>query len=403
MVKALLILLYLSIFSITIGPLAKLPLAIENVSLYISDIFVALIWVVLLKYSPPRSPFGPLRGDKRLSTLARRIKDSDKISQSFSIFVLIALLSLIFTPISLTFFQRIVSFLYLLRLVGYFGVYFAVSYLIKMKKITKNQVINLLGATGVTLAIVGWFQYFLYPDLRNLYYLGWDPHYLRIFATYLDPNFLGLIFVFTLIILFSQSDRGVNALRWLVRFFVLVTLAFTYSRSSYFAAMVVSLLATLIKRKISIALFALSILTVSILLLPRPSGEGVRLERLFSIRERIESWQQGLKIFTQYPILGVGFNTMRYAKIKYFPEVKQTLVNHSGAGVENSFIFIAATTGVVGLISYTYFLYQAFSNSGILSQLTILAAIVHGLFLNSLLFPWIVMWLFLMLAADYSS
>ncbi len=49
-----------------------------------------------------------------------------------------------------------------------------------------------LYAVGVGLGVLGLMQFILYPDLRNLYYLGWDPHYYRVFSTLLDPNFAGI-------------------------------------------------------------------------------------------------------------------------------------------------------------------------------------------------------------------
>ena len=41
---------------------------------------------------------------------------------------------------------------------------------------------------------------FVYPDLRNLWYLGWDPHYYRVFATLLDPNYVGILLVLTIFV-----------------------------------------------------------------------------------------------------------------------------------------------------------------------------------------------------------
>ena len=178
-----------------------------------------------------------------------------------------------------------------------------------------------------------------------------------------------------------------------------VTLMFTYSRSSFLAGFSVAIFVAFKKKKAAVAFFTLLVLTASIFLLPRPSGEGVKLERLFSIKERFETWKQGIKIFSRYPLLGVGFNTLRYAKIKYYKDGKDSIVSHSGAGIENSYIFVASTTGIFGLAAYIYFLLQIYRHTSTLAQLSLLATIIHAIFLNSLFFPWVMVWLWSLFGA----
>ena len=114
-----------------------------------------------------------------------------------------------------------------------------------------------LYGVGIGFGILGLMQFFLYPDLRNLMYLGWDPHYYRLFSTLLDPNFVGIILVLTLILgcgLWKKKQK--NFFLMIGQLIGFVSLLLTYSRSSYvsFAMAVVCLAAWTKQWKVVIAL-----------------------------------------------------------------------------------------------------------------------------------------------------
>src|SRR3989344_1944707 len=104
-------------------------------------------------------------------------------------FVLIAMLSLIFSPLELTLPQILISFSYTLR----FLFYIVFAWIISPN-------LHALKLAGVSLAILGLLQLIFFPDLSFLSILGWDPHYFRIVSTFLDPNFTGAFFVLTLVL-----------------------------------------------------------------------------------------------------------------------------------------------------------------------------------------------------------
>lgn len=375
-------LLYFCIISIIIGPLGALPLQIPNINLHLTDIFVGLTCIVWIANT------------QRFINIIRK----DKISLFFFLFFFVAFLSFIFSPISLTFQERVISGLYLIRYLAYFFVYITVLYLTKKKSSSKKNIFQILSFIGVTLALLGWIQYFLYPDLRNLSYLGWDPHYKRIFGVFLDPNFLGLILVLSLIVLFFLQT---NLLVFLIRIFIFITLMFTYSRSSFVSLAAAAIFYSSFKKRYLLLGTALLVLSISIILLPRPYGEGVKLERSFSIEKRIENWKEGANIFLKHPILGVGFNTIRYAKIQYGFSLKEDLlISHSGAGFENSFIFVTATSGAIGLFFYILLLVKIYQNVDLIGRMSLVAIVVHSLFLNSLFFPWVMLWLWVIVAIN---
>ena len=127
---------------------------------------------------------------------------------AIGLFFLVCLVSLLLNSTRFTLPQLFLSSLYLMRLVLYTGLYVVVA---KGKEST-NIWLKRLWVSIDLMGSIGFIQYFFYPDLRNLYYLGWDPHYYRIVSTILDPNFCGILFalgVFLSLYLYSQKKLKV--------------------------------------------------------------------------------------------------------------------------------------------------------------------------------------------------
>jgi len=376
------IIFYLSLVAFVLGSLGELPLFIPGVHVYLSDltgILFCIYWLIKLP---------------KTLTFIRR----DKISQGFLLFILACFISLLLTPIRLTLLELEISVMYLVRLLIYFGYYLTVSFLIKSKKIQSNKIKKLLIYAGSTLAIFGWLQYFLYPNLRNLFYLGWDPHLGRIFSTFLDPNYFGLLTVLTAILIFITMRNSL--LKTLSLVFILTTMLFTYSRSSYLAMFGVSLFYSLVKRKFYYFILLLLILVGGAFLLPRTEGIGVRLERTFSFTERVKNWQEAVTIFAKQPVTGVGFNTLRYARRQYDIPIDDWQNNHAAAGVDNSFLFVLVTTGLLGLFLFVKVMVRIYLHSGLLVKATLVAISIHSLFTNSFFYPWILYWFLIAVAID---
>ena len=141
----------------------------------------------------------------------------------------------------------------------------------------------------------------------------------------------------------------------------------------------------------------LILLSTTLFLLPRGEGIGVKLERLFSAKERIANWSQAVTIFSRYPITGVGFNTLRYARRQFSLLPEDWLDNHAAAGVDNSFLFVLVTTGIIGLMTFLAALFQFFRKSSLIFRISLIGVVVHSFFLNSFFFPWIMFWLWILL------
>jgi len=131
----------------------------------------------------------------------------------------------------------------------------------------------------------------------------------------------------------------------------------------------------------------------------------VKLERLVSVRARIVNWQEAVSVFQKNPILGVGFNTYSYRRINKFYD--SPVFSHAQAGGDNSFLFILATTGIVGFVSYLSIWINVFlitirmkSNVNKIVRLSSFTAIfIHSLFVNTLFYPWIMLWMWIVLGA----
>lgn len=287
----------------------------------------------------------------------------------FLSFILFSLFSLV-VNYKLT---EIKSILYLVRLLAYS---FVAVYLFNFVK-NKLLIINYLLLISIASAILGWLQYLFLPDVRFLYNFGWDDHLYRMVGTFFDPAFLALILLLGIIIAVYKKQTKIF-------FFLLISLAFTYSRATYLA---LGLFLVFKKKYLAIAVFA-----ITILLLPKMLSEGTDFARTVSGYNKLTNYRQTLEIIKKSPVIGVGFNNICLAK-------ENTDINsHSCFGTDNSILFILATTGVIGMILFLSFVLRVTSFPILLSSFLII--ILHGLFTNSLFYPHIMFWLFSLIGLE---
>lgn len=339
-----------------------------------------------------------------------------KFSRPILLFVVIALISLVVNIKYLSHAEFVVSLSYLARWVLYGCLYYVVkSFSLEFKK----KILYILFSIGTLLVLFGFIQYFFYPDLRNLYYLGWDEHMYRLFSTFLDPNFSGAFFVLYFIFLAGffihqlEKRKKLATLIGIVFLFTLLAIYLTYSRSALVMLFVSSIVFLVFIKKVRWVLGLIIISAVFILLTSKTYLENTNLFRTASIEARLDSARNAVQIIKDNIVIGVGFNTYRYAQIRYkFTDEKDTLKNHAGAGTDNSFLFILATTGVIGLLSYSYLLfsilkrayanYRATKKREIINTLSIIVIssfvgiIIDSIFINSLFYPFNMMWLWIL-------
>jgi O-antigen ligase len=253
--------------------------------------------------------------------------------------------------------------------------------------------------SGFLFILLGLFQYFFFPDLRWLVYFGWDDHYYRLVGTLLDPSYTGLLLVLLIIYLLKEvRDRGKFYYLYLLLAFI--SLLLTYSRSSYLSFLAVVPLLFWNRKRIFI-FFLTSFLIfllffASVLLLPQPNGEGVNLTRTSTIYSRLKSQRQAWSIFKKNYLIGVGFNNYRVASRHYgFLDNENWKKNHAAAGVENSFLFVLATTGILGGLMFLKFIIDYAKRRN--NLIFILPIALHSMFNNSFFYPWIMLFWWLLL------
>lgn len=373
----LLILAYFCLFPL--GVLAKLPVGKPGVNVYLTDIVVGVLGLlgILGRLGRPTAGLRPVKPGL--------------------IFLFICLFSLLVNAPRLLVGELLVAGLYLVRLIAYFGLY-----LLAYDNRKDIPYRKYLTAIGLSMAVFGLIQYCFWPDTSALKYLGWDDHYYRLIGTFLDPGFTGIVLVLGILLLITNFRNSLTDYLLIITYYL--ALALTYSRAS-FLGLLGGVGAMGIKRK-NAKLFLLSVLTLmlTLVLLPKKSGgEGVLLTRTSTIEARVGNWQNAWQIIKKYPLFGVGFNAYRYAQKQAGFLSVDWQTNHAAAGVDNSYLFIWATTGIFGLLGLLWLLGTILKTAwekSLAAWVTLIAVLVHSLFTNSLFYPWVMGWLAFILASD---
>ena len=392
--------IYLIIISILGGQLLKINFETGDSGLLISDIlipFFLLIWILRLV----------IRKEKIPSTL---------IGPPLFLFLSLAILSLLN---GLRFFelnQIIISSFYLIRLLSYGLLFFVSATIFSRNERGIYWLKNIMIASFSLFAIIGIFQLIYFPDLSNwAYKFGWDPHIGRLFSTFLDPNFAGAFltvgFIISLALIFYTKSIEGRIILSVTAILTLVSTILTYSRSTYLFLFISFFIFSIIKSR-KLLLLGIAVLIILLLIFPRSLE---RIQGGFDIDEsakaRFESWGNTITIIRDHPLLGVGYNSFRYAQNDYGFGDKSS-ISRAGAGSDSSMLLIFATTGIFGLLSYLVFYFSAliktkkvftYSNSPqkrafALALFSILIGLIfHSVFVNSLFYPALMIPIFIIL------
>lgn len=291
-------------------------------------------------------------------------------------------------------FAQAVGLLYLVRWLFFAALYWAAA----TSVIPTKSLLRALYAGGVAVALLGLVQFAWYPNLRNLYYLGWDPHFQRLFSTLLDPNFTGILLVLALAVGMSlwQEFKNKRAVLIVGQTLLFASLLLTYSRSSYLALVAAGVVVAMFSVRLRKALGILALLFFMFLILLPKTGEGQNLLREASMKARMENLKEGFALFSGSPIVGYGFNTLRYLTQAQSLEGIRTagdesIPSRSAAGFDMSIVSIAATTGVIGVALYLWLLIRMaiLGRKHVYFLAALAAVIVHSVFVNTLFYPWV--------------
>ena len=227
------------------------------------------------------------------------------------------------------------------------------------------------------------------------------------FSTFLDPNFMGLYLALLSIFIIGQIIKASKKNTYFYSHFIfagitLLALVLTYSRTAIISLVLGIAFMAIYLKKIKVFAVSIVLLFGGVLALSNFSIEGMNPVRIASSEARLESMKEALEIFFDSPIYGVGFNTYRYAQIKKgFRDEKLNIVSNADAGTDNSFLFVLATTGVIGIFMYLNIWKQIIvqirklniSNKAIAFSI-IVTLFTASFFINGLFYMPIMLWVF---------
>ena len=386
-----------TIFSYPLGQLTRVVVK-SDVAVTLTDVLVAVTcisWATLFFF-------------RKVRWLRPRVQ------QYIFVFTVIVLVSLVLNAWRYQLSEVLAGSLYLVRWLFYSSLYFIVQ---GFDGPFKKRVAYLMLSVGSLFIGFGYVQYIFYPDLRNLIYLGWDDHLFRLFSTVFDPNFAAVLINLYLFLIggmiLNKINNKTNMLVFIALFlFGFLAMLLTYSRSGYLMFTVGALTMLFLASKKKLMILVSIVLLAGLLFIPKnlPS-EGVNLLRTASIESRFESIQHAPVIIKDNPIFGVGFNMYRYAQ-----EPRQTRLGrypqHSASSTDNSFLFVFATTGVIGFFAYlllwrrivTVALHDYHMDRKqdvVCIPMVIIGSsfglFVNAMFLNSLFYPSVMLWMWVLI------
>lgn len=368
---------YLFFFFLSLGQIGRISFFNQeiNINLYETGMVVWFFWF-FLKF--------------KLVPIERSLKQT----KILYIFLSWLFVTYVFSLGRFSSFQNIVGSFYLLRLIAYFVFFIYLSFaLTKFKNLKTNHRQSIVLFLIITV-LFSVFQYILYPNLRNLSYLGWDPHQYRIFGTFFDTSataaIFGLVFLYLLFNkgAYIQYKRG---LVFIVGYLILGLL--TYSRAFYLSILITAVIFLLERKQFKIILPIFLFFLLTLFILPKQVGEGTNLLRTFSVESRLKDQREAFSLALRNPIFGVGYNHIGSEKnIDRRPDKP---VSHAGASFHSSFLIILVSSGIIGLLLFILLLVKLASISEIARYFVVFLS-TFSFFDNILLYP-VVLMLFLSL------
>lgn len=370
----------------------------QSIVLYANDILVGILSVLYVAHA----------------LIIRRSWIVPPIIFGLWIFLVIGTLGLVLSWNWLSGTSLVVSLSYSIRYFCYSFIFFVVyDAIIYIKDEAQRQYelrrwLKWLIIASVLVAFSGFIQLYVLPDLAILARYGWDPHVGRLTTAMLDPNYAGTYLSMATAVAVSLF-LYINNHRW--RWFLaaaiailMVAVLLTYSRSGYLTlAISLGIIALVKSRWLIVVGLVMAILAYASVPRIQTRIQGA-LEIDASASPRIISWENSLEVASKNQPFGVGFNSYRYAQDRH-GIVNLEDSGNAGAGADSSWLFILATTGIIGLASFLvmYLGFAYFSIRGLrlskrplekaicLASLAILVGLaIASQFNNALFYTWIV-------------
>ncbi len=231
----------------------------------------------------------------------------------------------------------------------------------------------------------------------------WDEQGHRLVSTMLDPNFAGILIVIALLLSLARERERVPQQHWLMLLLGAAVLL-TLSRSALLALAVGLLVLAwtrgLNRRLVGILVGAALVILPFLTLLLRFADGFNKLRLDASAAQRLIPWSRALIMWSDHPWLGVGFNAVQQAQKAY----GWAPIGGADVSLDGGLLFIAAMTGVIGLGLYVALLGAVLKRCRVVyrgssaaperalaagTAAATAAVVVHSLFVNSLLLPFV--------------
>lgn len=366
-----------TVLVLTLGFGQLLRFELWGVPVYLHDILVIFLFVALLPAS--KRTFLDRRPEQSSSLPAQAGRDTEGGRRvligttGIRVFLFGLTVGWIYALTQYSIFEILVPLLYTLRLLAYFALYLV----IQKSKIQIPSSIFL--SSGLTTLSLGLVQYFLLPDMRIFQQLGWDDHLNRLTLPHFDPTFTAVML--SLFLLYYLQRFSI--LHIPVLFFSTLGILLTYSRSVWLS-LAITMLAVIRPKKY--LLFLIPLFLIAIFLLPKRFGEGTNLLRTYSIESRFSSDLEYVRKYNYSLLIGRGLNTLM------LDSGAGERPNHA-TGPNNSYLYIFATTGLIGLIGWVLIWRDIYLSSRYKPML--LFFFLASLFNNVMLYPFALLWVLL--------
>jgi O-antigen ligase len=385
-----------------VGRIPSAALGGRSTPLVAADLAVALVWAFLC-----------------LALAAGAVRPLvDRVATAAAAFIGVALLStaLAFSRYRLGATDGFGVLAFLVRWVAYFG-----WYLFPLWCLTRDEsraAWRDIERAILAIAVFGIAQSAFLPGFAQIVHDGsgmptWDVQGRRLVSTLLDPNFAGILIVVGIVARLARIAEGMRE-RALPLVVLAVALLLTVSRSAI-AALIVALVVIAFARGLKLALFRVIAVGV-VLVLPFLSllisfAAGFnKLGYDASAAQRLIPWTRAIRLLLEHPWLGVGFNAVQQAQEAH----GWRPVGGADVSLDGGLLFVAAMTGLIGLWLYVRILWRVWRSArrawrdrgappehrahAVASAAVLAAVVVHSLFVNSLLLPFVMQVLWVMWA-----
>lgn len=180
-------------------------------------------------------------------------------------------------------------------------------------------------------------------------------------ASFDSPNGFGAWLIVMLLLTFSLayfSKSGKRPMLWLLVCLLIFCLVLTYSRGVWIACILAMIFLGFLRSK-----KVLVIMMAVLLILPFVTSDygKQRVDSIMRISrtntDRFTLWQEALNITKDHPLLGAGLNTYASVAPRY------RLTEKTGVYPHNSYLQMAAESGVMGLGAFLWILVVLFKTS----------------------------------------